>query len=81
MYRLTSSDISNVGGPMGHPNTRAFTLFHKYFYSLSNAKEYAEKDYHGPHKFKWRKDNGRWLSPDLGYVMYHIEKVKVEDEC
>jgi len=77
MYELTSTDLTNLGGPMGTESTSE--NFHKLFASLESAKSAAERDYNqsrGP--IKWKRNGRGWTSGDLGYVMYDIEKVRVE---
>ena len=76
MYKLTSENLTNVGGPMG--NNFSWANWSKYFKRLKNAKVYAEEDYGEP--LKWKKFRVRTLSTkDLGYVMYFIEEIKTED--
>lgn len=75
MYKLVSENLSNLGGPMGTEYT--FDNWEKYFTDVYDAAQYAEKDYGD--KIDWIKEsNGYIRSPDLGYVMYRIKKIKVE---
>lgn len=83
IYILESNDLSGLGGPMG--SERITTNFVKYFYSIDNAKKYAEEDYFNYHAgketIKWKKARyGGITSGDLLYVEYHIWKIKIEDE-
>jgi hypothetical protein len=75
MFQLTSENITmSAGGPMGTPST---TNFVRYFWSAATAKLAAEKDL--GRGIKWRSlGRGNFASPDLGHVMYYVEKVKVE---
>ncbi len=82
IYILESNDLSTVGGPMG--SERITTNFVKYFYSIDNAKKYAEEDYFnyyaGDESIKWKKTPHGITSGDLRSVEYNIEKTKIEDE-
>lgn len=81
IYILESNDLSGLGGPMG--SERIITNFVKYFYSIDNAKKYAEEDYlkYKPEPIKWKKArNGGITSGDLLFVEYNIGKIKIEDE-
>lgn len=78
-YILENEDITNVGGPMGSSTS---TRYRKYFKDLANAKSHAVREYvvkTGNPAFKWKRGNGQWSSPDLGYVMYTISKIEWED--
>jgi hypothetical protein len=79
MYKLISENLLNLGGAMGLQHTT--TNWEKYFKNVLAAKEYAEKDYRKSckEKIKWSKGGGVITSGDLLFVMYDIEKVKVED--
>jgi hypothetical protein len=80
IFKLISENLTNLGGPMGTEHT--FANWVKYFDSVDNAKEYAMKDYTNGGilrwTFEWVMDLNGWRSPDLGFVMYHINEVKVE---
>lgn len=83
IYELENEDITNVGGPMGHPNTRSFTRWTKMFKSLKKAKAYAEADFAvNPSSFAksitWAKYDTYWSSQDLGHTMYNIVLRKVK---
>ena len=72
MYSLTSENLTHLGGPMGSEYTT--TNWRKYFETLEEAKEYAEKDYNGKEKIKWSGSN-KIHSQDLLFVMYQIEEI------
>lgn len=78
MYALTSENLTGLGSPMG--TERTWNNWVKYFKTEKKAKEYAEKDYRfrfgtgEPEKVIWK--NGS--TQDLGFVMYHIKKIKIE---
>lgn len=76
-YRLVSENLTHLGGPMGTEYTT--TNWTKYFSSFDKAKTYARKDYKGDKDWNWLKEKIGVRSPDLGYVMYHISPVKVEN--
>jgi hypothetical protein len=81
MYKLTSENLSNLGGPMGSEYTT--TNWEKYFKTIPAAKAYAEKDYSKSEKrskIKWTRGDvrGSLTSGDLSWVMYDIEPVKCE---
>lgn len=73
MYVLKSENLSHLGGPMGSEYTT--TNWRKFYKKSKNAKLFAEKDF--GKKIKWIKKKEGWRSPDLLYVMYHINKVKI----
>lgn len=73
IYKLTSENLTNLGGPMGSEYT--FSNWEKYFTSIESAKKYAEKDYGD--KIKWKGGKRKPSSGDLRYVMYEIEKLNV----
>ena len=84
MFSLTSENLSVLGGPMG--KERTWNNWTKYFNAVDAAKKFAEKDY--GKEIDWSKSKGptRNLVPidllcsgDLGYVMYHIKEVEVEE--
>jgi len=75
MYCLIAENLSNLGNSM---ETEYVSInFTKYFLELKNAKEYAEKDYGKGIKWETVKDEVR--SPDLGFVLYRIRKIFIED--
>ncbi|MFC1453634.1 hypothetical protein ACFLQL_00455 [Verrucomicrobiota bacterium] len=85
MYQLTSTNMSNAGGPMGGAST--YDNWTKFFTTVQRAKKYAEKDYlkqctkdMTPQVIKWEndKDTDYICSQDLLFVMYYIETVEVE---
>lgn len=78
MYSLTSENLSGLGGSMGTERTWANWV--KYFNSIKEAKAYAEKDYTGGRDLVWSRTSAGYCSPDLGYVMYWISKIKTEDK-
>lgn len=73
MYQLVSENLTNLGGPMGTEYT--FDNFRSQFSTLEKAKHFAESDYGG--KIDWIKTKKGVRSKDLGYVMYHIDKLTV----
>lgn len=78
MYRLVSENLTNMGGPMGTEHT--FPNWQKYFSTIDKAKAYAEGDYRYKSKtIEWIATEKGYRSQDLGYVMYHIDKVEMED--
>jgi|GEM_PF-6944042 hypothetical protein len=74
MVTLTSENLTGLGGPMG--SERTTTNWRKYFSTPELAMEYAEKDF--GEKIPWRTEGVNFHSPDLRYVMYHINHVEVE---
>ena len=85
IYELEATDMTHCGGPMGSEYTES--LWHKFFSSLQKAKDYAEKDYS---KQASRKRKITWIfvrdrfsreytSRDLGFIMYDIRRVQIED--
>lgn len=80
MYSLMSENLSGLGGPMGSEHTT--TNWVKYFFTKGNAKVYAERDYKengGTEDIKWVRTNNGIRTQDLGFVMYHIDEIVVED--
>lgn len=78
VYSLTSENLTNLGGPMGSEYT--YDNWVKYFSSIETAKRYAEKNYNGSRgEIKWKKRGKKLETQDLGYVMYHIVPVKLEE--
>lgn len=80
MYRLTNTNLTGLGGPMG--TERTSTRWTKFFRSRSGAKEYAEGDYQkNGHDldWKWQQVGDNLTSGDQGWVMYDIEYVYTED--
>lgn len=76
MFRLISENLSNLGGPMGTESTSI--NWERFFSDAYDAKFQAEQDY-GSRIDNWVKvSDGHIRSPDLGYVMYHINRVEVE---
>ena len=76
MYELVSENLSNMGGPMGSEDTTT-TNFRKLYKKITAARTAAEKDFGS--KLKWTKTKDGERSPDMGFVMYHINKLKTED--
>lgn len=75
LYQLVSENLSNLGGPMGTEYTT--TNYRKFFKTVVAAKKSAEKEY--GKRINWtKKKDGNLRSPDLAYVMYHINAVNVE---
>ena len=89
MYKLKSEDLSTLGS-MGS-TTR--TNFIKYFETVEEAKEYAQNDYDSHNskyrrkaqKIKWKhrldppRDIDNYCSGDMGFVMYDIDLLTIED--
>lgn len=79
IYSLTSENLTGLGGPMG--TERTFTNWIKYCTTIEQAQKIAEKSYDKSRSpIKWIKEKNGCRSVDLGYVMYHIEKIKIEKE-
>lgn len=78
LYELVSEDLTNLGGPMGSEYTTKQSLgLFSGKNALNKAKKKAENDYeHG--KLTWIKIGDGFRTKDLGYIMYHIYKRKVE---
>jgi hypothetical protein len=74
MFELRSENLTGLGGMMG--TERTWTNFRKFYSSTELAKDAAEKDL--GEKINWKKTTNGFNSGDLGHVMYHIKKVKVE---
>lgn len=70
IIELESENLTNLG----HMGSETTTNWRRFFKTVGKAKEAAEKDYGKP--IKWSRGS-RICSGDLGYVMYHITKVKV----
>ena len=75
MYKLRNEDLTHLGGPMGAEYTT--TRYNKYFTTVDKAKNFAEKEYGKP--INWTKYNRSISSGDLGYVMYDITLVEIEE--
>jgi len=84
MYKLEAENIVAAGGPM-HLQNSCYTMWTKYFKTVAKAKKYAQtwhkkKEY--TETLEWTKfgedTNNTSSSQDCGWVMYHIEKIKVE---
>jgi hypothetical protein len=85
IYKLVSENLTQVGGPMQMAHSS--TNWVKYFKVVKHARRAAETDYRkclggkGPKVFKWIGGKNKSIhSEDLGFVMYHISPIKVEDE-
>ena len=83
MFELESENLTQLGGRMGTETTS--TNFRRFYNSIALAKKAAEKDYGQPITWDRKKGPTCNLKPidltcsgDLGHVMYHIKKVKVE---
>ena len=75
MFHLVHEDLTGLGGPMGTETTTEYSI--GYFGKLSSAKHVAEMDYGQP--IDWVQTDRGYRSPDLGYVMYHINVIELED--
>jgi hypothetical protein len=85
MFELESENLTGLGGPMG--SERAETNWRKFFKTVRAAKDAAEKDYGREIEWDKRKGPTRNLKPidltcsgDLGHVMYHIKRVRANDQ-
>lgn len=85
IFKLTSENMTNAGLAMGMAHT--FVNWTRYFPSLERAQAAALKDYREQTKLKkgtlpWLQEGSDkrpfWRSPDMGFVMYHIEEIEVE---
>jgi hypothetical protein len=85
MYKLTSENLTGLGGPMG--TERTWNNWEKYFNDIVIAKDFALRDYRKETKdseatIDWRDTtlgrttDVRITSGDLRFVMYTIEEVK-----
>lgn len=89
IFALHSVNMSNLGGPMGSDDSTP-TNWIKYFHNKLNAKKFAQHDYDKlmdegkgiTKKIEWlhEKLDSTLVSEDLGFVQYHIEIIKYEDE-
>lgn len=89
VFMLVASDLSQLGGPMG--TERVSTLFRSFHRSQDGAKARAVSHYNSRRRsqidqeISWREirvsSNGNMgiTSGDLGWVMYDIRKVDIED--
>ena len=75
MFQLESENLGGLGAPMGTDKTQINWC--KYFKTMAEAKSYAEKDFGS--KIKWHGNQHACSSPDLRYVMYHIDRAKIEE--
>ena len=66
---LRSENLTNLGKSMGSEFTT--TNYAKPFLSVDSAKAFAEKEYGKP--IQWITEPDEIRSPDLLWVMYHIE--------
>ena len=87
IVRLKAEDLTGLGGPMGTESTE--TMFEEFFYDAAAAREFAYKDYKtrckGEYRdknasFKFKKEGRNWSSPDLGFIQYTIEPIKVREQ-
>lgn len=82
IFKLISENLTGLGGPMG--TERTWNNWVKYFSDFEKAKLFAEKDYNknkherATNSIVWKKERDKTSSQDLGFVMYHISKIKVE---
>ncbi len=88
-FELISENLTGLGGPMG--TERTSTNYTKKFKddlesgsmkpvigsAVRKAKAFAEKEY--GKKIEWIKTEKGYRSPDLGYVMYHINEITFEE--
>jgi hypothetical protein len=84
-YQLISENLSGLGGPMGTERTHNNYIRHfkddiagfdnhvVIGSALRKAKDFAEHEY--GKKIEWVKTNEGWRSPDLAYVMFHINEI------
>ena len=79
MYVLIAEDLTHLGGPMGSEYTTKSIVGHYSTIKLAKAK--ALKIYQGNRRqetISWEKRGTGFCSGDLAFVMYHIEKVKID---
>lgn len=86
LFETIYEDLTHLGGSMGTEYTTSASL--GLFANVTDAKKCAEKNYYkvnkGTQKWKWievvkqegtkEKDIIDWRSPDLAFVMYHVNK-------
>jgi hypothetical protein len=75
MYELVSENLTGLGGPMGTEHVSI--NFRKHFMLIDKARKFAEEDY--GKRIKWKSYGKELRSPDLGYVLYRIKPIKIED--
>lgn len=75
MFKLTSQNLRELGGPMG--SERVTINYVRIYNRATTAISVAEGDY--GQEIKWIETKNGWRSPDLGYVMYRIERIEVDD--
>ena len=78
MWILINENLTQVGGRMGSDKT--WDNWRKYFYHLSNAMAFAERDYVGVSDITWVQTQTGYRSQDLGHVIYRLERIHVEDD-
>lgn len=78
MYTLVITDLTHLGGLVG---TEYTTYTEQHYKTVKAAKEGAEKHYNGSRgPIRWSQfENKWWHSQDLGYVMYKIKPLKIEE--
>ncbi len=75
MFELRSENLTQLGGRMG--TERTFDNWRKFFETLDEAKNFAEKDFGS--KLTWlERAKSIYSTEDLNYVMYHITKIGTE---
>jgi hypothetical protein len=79
MFQLVSEDLTHLGGSMGTEYTTE--NYTKHFSTDDKAKKHAEKEYGSEIKWERKKEKKvSWCSGDLGYVMYHIKEITLDEE-
>ena len=71
-------DLTRLGTGMGKEYIT--TVFTKYFSTIIKARTYAENHYNGSRgPIKWSILGNRHSSGDLGYIMYEIAPIKIDE--
>ena len=79
VYVLSAENIEAAGGPMDRQDD-CYTMWSKTFKEKQTAKNYAQKSHNKSRRkeiLKWHKSGNQIDSQDCGWVMYHINIVKV----
>lgn len=82
-FTVISEDLTHLGGPMGTEYTT--TNWERNVSKLDKAKKIAQDDYDSQIReinkqpLKWLKEGKGYRTEDLGFVMYHIKPIQIED--
>lgn len=74
MFLAISENLTNLGGPMG--TERTYPNWRKYFNTAEAALDYCAEEYGEP--LTWINTANGFRSPDLGHVMYRVQKLVPE---